>query len=195
MSANFPLPQPEDASVATGPSHTPRLKTSLRCLYALLALGVPIFILQMTPWCEPFDTLWLFPIGLLFNMSFAASATIVTLQGFAYTQHHKSPTSQLPALFKLGAIIPCFLLVVYWASIVAVVTLVKITLVTADSYNYYFGHYRYQGNELANSEPISYALLGVQGVLFAGQAGLLLAVGILGSQERKDIKRQLSAAT
>ncbi|KAH6893649.1 hypothetical protein BKA70DRAFT_1323686 [Coprinopsis sp. MPI-PUGE-AT-0042] len=201
MGADFPpLGQPEnapDASARCGSSYTPpgRILTSLRCLYASLAIGIPIFIFQTTPWCDPSDNLWLFPIGLLLNTIYSVSVVIVILQGFAHPPFgtSKDPASQLPAFCKLGVIIPCFLLVVYWVAIAAVVIFLKITqLVTSETYSYRFSEY---GFDDYGYDRIRDALAIVQGVLFAAQLGLLLAVGILGSQERKDMKRQLRAAT
>jgi hypothetical protein len=144
----------------------------------------------MTPWCQPFDTFWLFPIGLLLTTIFSASVAILTLLDFVHMHlNPKSPISPLPAVCKLGAIIPAFLLVVCWATSLAVAILLRITSITADLYFYLFGHYRY-GEKLLNNKGKSDALVIAQGVGFVAQAGLLLAVGILGAQERRDIKRR-----
>lgn len=95
------------------------------------------------------------------------------------------------ALCKLGTVIPSFLLVAYWATSLAVVIFLKTTHITGDLYRSLFGHYRY-GEELPNHRGKGDALAIAQGVLFEALAGLLLDVGILGSQERRAIKTQES---
>lgn len=179
-----PAPPPKDA--LPNLNYSRRVKFSLRCLYASLSLCIPIHVLQMTPWCAPEASWWLFPIGNTLTITFSTVVTLVIFRDRARLIRGSTTSSsskpKLPALCKLSTLVPCFLLFSYWVFFTTLVFSFRWTILARQltprpgRSNFGEGYLVFPFIEL---------------VFIAGQCGVLLAVGIMGSQERKKLIRRL----
>lgn len=179
-----PAPPPKDVP-PPNLNYTRRIKFSLRCLYASLSLCIPIYILQMTPWCAPIVSWWLFPVGNMLTITFSAVVTLVIFRDRARSKRvptTSSSTPKLPALCKLSILIPCFLLVGYWI----------FTGLLVFSFRYTnMAPLEVPAVPWERSYQIYRVFPFVELVFLAGQIAVLLAIGVMGAQERTELRRRL----
>jgi hypothetical protein len=167
------------------PGATPRLEHALHCLYATLSISIPIYILQITTLFEPFGSLWIVPVILMFTLIFSSTVAMVTFRDRARMHpNSRKPPPMLPAICRLPTIIFCFLIVVVW--LVGLAMIIS-NMVLLDGVVILVSYYRFPG--------MLWVILGsLETVCILAQMGLLLAIGILGAVERKHAKRHLRAS-
>lgn len=193
----LPIPPPPlPPKAPTDLSYTRPIEYSLRCLYTTLAVSIFMFIIEMTPWCQPMFSLWFFPTGYLLTVTFSSAVIMVTFRDRARFQRKNwssmhPVTPPLPAVCKKEVIVPCFLLVTYWMVTDALVLWLKITGRVWNIVGSLTRHTYLPPNDDTYSVVLILGL--VEAVCVAGQVGLLLAVGIMGAMERKKAKRALKA--
>jgi hypothetical protein len=148
------------------PGATPRLKSILKCLYATLSVSIPMYALQITGLIEPFGSFWTSPIALMFTLIFSSTVVIVTFRDRARMHPDSTkPPPALPAPCRLPTIIICFFIVLVWIGALGVLAFISYLFTTVIAI--------------------------VEIIFILAQIGLLLAVGILGSLERRDMKRAI----
>lgn len=151
---------------------TPRSEHTLRCIYAILGLIIPHFIL--TALGSGALSLWVIHLGMAFSFVYGTALPIITYQtrlanaqralGSAQAPPPSAFSHPLPPLTRLPAIIAAFVIGLVWAGALAVTIL----------YMVYW-----------NGDMWLYIVAIIHCVFYCPQIGLWFAVGIMSSLERK----------